>query len=463
MNYNDAATLDELNAYLALYPDTEMMEVLSPDMNGILRGKRIPREEFETFFTKGLKSPASSNLMNTHGDVPDELGYGMADGDPDKIIYPIAGTLAPVPWLASKPAQVMAGLRELNGDVCYFDPRNILKRAIEPLTAMGLKPVVATETEFYLVEEGANGLPQPLKPTVPGSALRQEGIQYGMMEDLWDQDEFLMSVKSAATAQNLPMTTVLSEFSPGQLEINLHHNEDVLAACDQGVMFKRLIKGSARQHGVGASFMAKPFADIAGCGLHIHVSLYDENGNNIFTDPASQQVPPTSEKMRHAVGGLAQTMGDAMAVYSPNANSYRRLQPGNFAPLSPNWGYNHRAMSLRIPVSGAKDMRIEHRVAGADANPYLVMATLMAGIHHGLTQQCDPGDMVEEGTLITEEKITLPTRWESALDSFKQSAVMAQYLGEQYHGIYYQVKQAECDEYHAQISPLDYQHYLRAV
>ncbi|ARN75953.1 glutamine synthetase family protein [Oceanicoccus sagamiensis] len=463
MNYGDAATLDELNAFLALYPDTEMMEVLSPDINGILRGKRIPREEFETFFTKGLKSPASSNLMNSHGDVPDELGYGMGDGDPDKIIYPIAGTLAPVPWLRSRPAQVIAGLRELNGDICYFDPRNILQRALEPLTAMGLKPVVATETEFYLIETGDDGLPQPLLPAVPGSALRQQGIQYGMMEDLWDQDEFLSAVKDAAKAQNLPMTTVLSEFSPGQLEINLHHNDDVLAACDQGVMFKRLIKGCARAQGVGASFMAKPFADIAGCGLHIHISLYDQQGNNIFADTASQQVPPVSEKMRHAVGGLAEIMADAMAIYSPNANSYRRLRPGNFAPLSPIWGYNHRAMSLRIPVSGAKDMRIEHRVAGADANPYLVMASLLAGIHHGLTQQCDPGAMVEEGTMMTEEAITLPVRWDAALQAFKHSQLLPKYLGEQYHGIYSLVKQAECDDYHAQVNPLDYQYYLRAV
>jgi glutamine synthetase len=463
MKFDGAASIEELKQFLEQYPDTEIMEVMLPDLNGILRGKRIPKEEFEIFFSKGLKSAASGSILDTTGDIAEEVGLGLNDGDPDKIIYPIAGTLATVPWLKSKPAQVIAGMRELNGDVCLLDPRNVLQKALQPLLDMGLMPVVATETEFYLVEPGEDGLPEPVLPSIPGSDLRQQGIQYGMMEDLWEHDEFLDAVKQTAKAQGLPVTTMLSEFAPGQLEINLHHCDDVIGACDQAVLLKRLIKGSARQYGVGASFMAKPFAELAGCGLHIHISLYDQQGNNIFADPNSQETPPVAEKMRHAIGGLAETMAENMAIYSPNANSYRRLPPGNFAPLSPIWGYNHRSMSLRIPVSGNKDLRIEHRVAGADANPYLVMASIVAGIHHGLTQQCDPGEMVAEGTVLTEEKITLPTRWEAALDHFDSSDIMKHYLGDQYHNTYSVVKRGECNSYHAQISPLDYQWYLRAV
>ena len=170
-----------------------------------------------------------------------------------------------------------------------------------------------------------------------------------------------------------------------------------------------------------------------------------------------------SQSLRFAIAGLQQTMAESMALFAPNANSYRRFRPGNFAPLSPVWGYNHRNMALRIPVSDPANLRIEHRVAGADANPYLVMAAILAGIDHGLSQQKEPEPMVAEGTEIREQPVSLPTRWELALAEFEQSRVLADYLGAEYHRIYTQVKQEENDEYHAQISPLDYQWYLRAV
>lgn len=462
MQKPQAASSDELTRFLTAHPDTQMMEVLMIDLNGIPRGKRIPRREFETLYTTGLKCPASGALMNTEGDVPDALAIKDFAGDPDKIIYPVSGTLSAVNWLQSRPAQVIASFRELSEQPCYYDPRNILARALQPLLELGLKPVVATESEFYLLANNADGIPQPVLGKVAGTDINPTGIQFGMMEDLWDIDDFLQTVQRGAALQNLPLTTVLSEYSAGQFEINLHHTDDVLGACDQAVLLKRLIKGSAREQGMTASFMAKPFAEAAGCGLHIHISLYDEQGNNIFADESSAATPRISAKMRHAIGGLAATMAESMAIYAPNANSYRRLLPENFAPVSPNWGYNHRCVSLRIPVSGISDTRIEHRVAGADANPYLVMASIVAGIHHGLTHHCDPGEMIAAGQEITEQ-VTLPVRWESALQQFSASALMPKYLGEEYHRIYSLVKTEECDEYHARISPLDYQSYLRAV
>lgn len=463
MNYPDAANIEELEAFLATYPDTQMMEVLVVDLNGILRGKRISRDEFETLFTRGLNSPGTTAILNTSGDAPDGLGIKNFEGDPDNLLYPIAGTLSTVPWLKSRPAQVLACYRTLSGEPYSRDPRNVLRRAMQPLIDMGLKPVVATETEFYLLEPNDSGTPKPLLAKAPGTDIGQPGPQFGMMEDLWDVDSFLESVHNGAVLQNLPVTTVLSEFSGGQYEINLHHVDDVVKACDQAVLLKRLIKGSARQDGLGTSFMAKPFADSAGCGLHIHVSLYDQQGKNILADESSTATPPISSKMRHAVGGLAETMAEGMALYAPNANSYRRLILGNYVPLSPSWGYNHRSVSLRIPVSNPENMRIEHRIAGADANPYLVMAAIMAGLHHGLVEQCDPGEMIDEGQDLPEEEVSLPIRWEGALDRFRGSRVLPHYLGEEYHQIYAVIKEAECDEYHAMISPLDYECYLRAV
>lgn len=456
------ASQEELQGFLKQYPEITMLELLMPDLNGILRCKRIPVSEFETFFTQGVKGPESTTLLNILGEFCDDLNFVMAEGDPDKLILPVANSLAPISWLKSDTAQILATFAQLDGAPALYDCRNVLINALKPLYAMGLKPVVATELEFYLVEAGSDGLPKPKLGKVPGTSVDQVGTQYAMPEDLWDQDDFLEDVRRTCEAQNVPMTTVHSEFSPGQYEINLHHVDDPVAACDHGILLRRIVKGVARQQGLAATFMAKPFTEIAGSGLHIHFSLYNSQGENIFADMSSDQTPAISANLRHAIGGLAETMAEAMAIFAPNANSYRRLIPGNFAPLSPNWGYNHRDVSLRIPVSGHKDCRVEHRVAGADANPYLVMAALAAGVHHGLTQRCDPGEMIPEGAEM-EEEITLPRRWHQALDRFEAATLLPQYLGAEYCRMYATVKRGECEQFYTQVSNMDYHWYLRSM
>ncbi len=452
----------ELQVFLDQYPETAMLEVLMPDMNGIVRCKRIPRQDCQTLFKSGLKAPVSTILLNALGEFCDQVDFANLAGDPDKLIHPIANTLAPITWLKSNTAQVMATFSELDGSPTLFDSRNILQQASKPLYAMGLKAVVAIELEFYLIEDGENCAPKPKLAKVPGTRIDQVGIQYAMPEDLWDHDDFLEDVRRACEAQRVPMTAVHSEFSPGQFEINLQHVDDLLTACDQSIMLKRIIKGVARQHGMAASFMAKPFTQIAGSGLHIHLSLYDAQGNNIFADEHSDQTPAIADSLRHAVGGLAATMPESMAIFAPNANSYRRLVPDNFAPLTPNWGYNHRDVALRIPVSGHRDRRLEHRVAGADANPYLVMAALVAGIHHGIEERLKPDEMVAEGTTL-EQQITLPRVWSSALDEFDAATVLPRYLGDEYCRLFGTVRRGECEQFAARVSNVDYDWYLRSM
>ena len=209
--------------------------------------------------------------------------------------------------------------------------------------------------------------------------------------------------------------------------------------------------------------MAKPFAGKPGNGLHIHISVYDADGNNILADPASQETPPIGERMRHAIGGLGEMMTHCQLVFAPNPNSYRRLQPGCYAPLSPNWGYNHRNVSLRIPVSDARNLRIEHRVAGADANPYLVMACVLAGIHHGLSNQSPPGTRVAEGEFLEDEEITLATDMPRALDNWLASELVPRYFGEEYQRLYEIIRRDEYNQFQAVISNVDYEWYLRSV
>ncbi|MFT5131823.1 MAG: glutamine synthetase, partial [Gammaproteobacteria bacterium] len=388
MKIADRASVEELQAFLKKNPGTKMIEALMVDVNGMLRGKRIGVNEFTTLYEEGLKACGSTPFVDSRGEIALENGLGTRDGDPDVMNYAVKDTLVSVPWLDSPVAQVLTSLANFDGSPYYSDPRHVLQGTCEKLVESGFHPVVATEFEFYLLKAGKGIVPGPELGTIPGTTLEQQGLQFSSMEDLWESDPVLMDILACCETQAIPATTVLSEFAPGQFEINLQHVKDPLTACDHGAMLKRAIKGTTFKHGLGASFMAKPFAEFSGSGLHIHVSLYDEDGNNVFADDNSKTVPALSTTIRHAIGGLQRSMADAMAIFAPNANSYRRLQPNSFVPLSPHWGYNHRGVALRIPVSDSRNMRIEHRVAGADANPYLVMAALLAGIHYGISNKC---------------------------------------------------------------------------
>jgi glutamine synthetase len=327
---------------------------------------------------------------------------------------------------------------------------------------MGLKIVMATELEFYLLDANTSE-PTPLAPKVPGLGRPQPGPQVYSPDDLWEIEGFLNDLEETCETQNIPAGTTTSEFAPGQFEINLQHVDDPVLACDHGVLLKRAIKAIARKHGFIACFMAKPFEDDAGSGMHIHMSLVDKNGVNYFSQGKEKNAsPPFSARLRHAVGGLAKTMAESTAIFAPNANSYRRLRPEMFAPVEPNWGANHRNVSLRIPVSDAANLRFEHRTSGADANPYLVTAAILAGVHYGLKNNCDPGRMIEEGEVIALKR-KIPNRWDAAIDAFSRSKILPRYLGEEYCKIYVAHRRDESRRFHNTVSNVDFDWYLRAV
>jgi glutamine synthetase len=280
------------------------------------------------------------------------------------------------------------------------------------------------------------------------------------MEDVEEADPFLADLFETCKAQNIPAGATLKEFSPGQFEINLHHVANAELAADHGVLLKRAVKAVARKHGMAASFMAKPFAEWAGCSMHVHISLVDSNGKNIFAGTSKDG--PFADTLRHAIGGLAKAMPESMAIFAPTANSYRRYRPGVFVPLEPNWGRNHRGVALRIPMSGVEDTRVEHRPGGSDGNPYLVIAAILAGVHHGLTHKVEPGPMVAQESIV-DEKIALPVRWSAALDAFDAGKILPQYLGDKFHRLYGICRREEEERFHSEISDRDYEWYLRAV
>ncbi|MCW8873235.1 MAG: glutamine synthetase family protein, partial [Xanthomonadales bacterium] len=300
----------ELENYLAAHPETRYLETLVTDINGILRGKRAERDDFYKLFNNGMNLCAATAILDSRGNTFETVPYGVRDGDPDVRGVAIAGSLAPVPWVNLPTAQVLIEMHNFDGSLYPRDPRNVLRRALQPLSDMGLRPVMATELEFYLVEHDGERF-QPKMPRIPGSELPQPGLQYAMMEDLYEVEDFLADLDAICIAQNIPAGAALSEFSPGQFEINLHHVDDPLLACDHAVLLKRAVKAAANKNGLGATFMAKPFADTAGSGFHLHMSLLDANGDNVFAGESRHG--PFSDQLRHAVGGLGVAMAESMA------------------------------------------------------------------------------------------------------------------------------------------------------
>jgi glutamine synthetase len=452
----------ELRAFMKAFPDADVMELLIADLAGVLRSKRIRGKEFQKALSDGFCIPGGALLLDTLGNVVSGIAFTAEDGDPDVDARIVPGSLAPIPWATRPSAQALFRLYARSGAPFFADPRHVLERAAAPLRAMKLEIVMAAELEFYLLDARTDR-PTARVSKVPGIGRPQVGPQVYHPDDLWDIDNFLHDINDACHMQNIPVGTTTSEFAPGQFEINLHHVHDPVLACDHAVLLKRTVKAIARQHGFVACFMAKPFEDSAGSGLHVHLSFVDRDGRNYFSGgKESAAVPPYSARFRHAVGGLAQTMAEATAIFAPNANSYRRLRPDMFAPVEPNWGTNHRNVSLRVPVSDAANLRVEHRTSGADANPYLVTAAILAGVHYGLKNRCDPGRMVRESEVIS-LKHKLPARWDAAIDKFARSRVLPQYLGAEYCRSYAINRRAEAERFHNVVSNVDFDWYMRAV
>lgn len=453
----------EADAFLAAHPHVEHVDMLIADMNGILRGKQLARDYLKKLYSDGVRLPGSNYLLDWTGQNIATLRFGSADGDPDYFCFPVAGTLKPVPWSKRPAGQVLASMYHEDGAPFFADPRAILARAARPLADMGLTPVVAIEYEFYLVDRDAAAGGDVRPAASPETGWRSTTTSVYGLDDLYDFEGLLGDVHAACAAQDLPAETFVKEYAPGQFEINLHHVSDPLQACDLAILLERCIKQVARRHGVIATFMAKPFADRVGSGLHVHVSLLDRAGRNVFAGPLDAKINrPISNALRHAMGGLLATMPEAMAIFAPNANSYRRLRPGTYAPVKGLWGGDNRTVPLRIPSGNEASVRIEHRVAGADANPYLVVAAVLAGIHHGIVNRILPPEPIV-GDGYAQEGIPLPIRWPLALQRFAEGNVLKPYLGEDWCEAFHAARSFEAENHHFTIPRLDYEWYLRTA
>lgn len=457
MPMNSYPLPDDDAAELQQIAGCEMVDLLLPDMNGLLRGKRITRDALEKVYANGVCLPMSLIATDITGNTVEETGLGYDIGDEDRICRPVPGTLKIIPWQKKPMAQVLLGMEDGHGKMFEANPREVLKRVLDRFTAKGLTPVVAVELEFYLLDKNLHKDGRPKTSINPATGERNNTTQVYYMEDLNDYQGFTDAVTDACRAQHIPADTAVAEYAPGQFEINLKHRKDALLACDDSIMLKRVIKEIASQQNLLGSFMAKPFVDQAGSGMHIHVSVLDKNGKNIFA--GTPETP--AEVMRHAIGGMQKSSKDCMLMFAPHANSYRRFVLNAFVPLNDCWGFNNRTVAMRIPHSDPENMRIEHRISGADANPYLVTAAVLAGILYGMENQFDPGPPIVGNAYQQTEQRTL--FWRDTIEDFMASDFIVNTFGEKFRHIFGQQKLKEMRTFYTQVTTLEYEWYLRAV
>lgn len=448
--------LERAKQFLDDNPRVETVEVLLPDNNGVLRGKWLPRSSLLKAFKGGLKLPVTTLSFDIWGRDIAELVF--ASGDADGQCVPVIDSLNVIPWLERPTGQMLVQMANMDGTPYPADSRVVLQQVVDRYREKGLYPVVAMELEFYLFKAERDSHGRPLHTGLDNQGNSPVGGQAYSLDLMQEYSEVFHEIRKACEALNVPVDTLVKEAAPSQYEINLHHSNDPIKAADDAIMLKRVIKSIAKKHGLIASFMAKPFGDEAGNGMHVHYSLLNAAGENVYDDGTESG----SDMLRHAIAGLADSMEDCMAIFAPNQNSYRRFQPGCHAPLSPSWGYENRTVSLRVPAGDTKAMRIEHRVSGADANPYLVLAAILAGAYAGIVEEKTAAEPTE-GNAYAVHQPSLPAFWPDALKAFDQSTFVPKYLNATFQKVYSVSKWQELNEFRRAVSPMEYDAYLTSV
>ena len=448
---NTPLTVDEAEEFLAANPQVRWIDVFTFDLNGIPRGKRYRRDDLVKIVKSGLMMPASAFIIDPRGNSIGETGRLWETGDPDVPAHILAGTLAPVPVNGATHAQAVMHL-ETEGDM---DARAVLANQVARLKTQGLTPVAAVELEFYVTLPGKDGAFTLDAP--PGMTTDPDAAGTYDFADMDTLQPFIDEIYRIAAAQGLPIDAVIQESGPAQFEINLKHRDDVVQAALDGLLLKRAVKAAARAHKLNATFMAKPHHEWCGSGMHIHMSLLDKAGDNVFAGS------PISPLFRNAIGGLCETMSDFMPIWAQYANSYRRYVPLSYVSTAPQWGFNNRTVALRVPPGNGPATRIEHRVAGADANPYLVIAAILAGISHGIANKSDPGRNCEGNAEEIEAPSTLPTIWGNALQAFETSDIARNAFGAGFHDVFTRLKQTERANFERIVTSLDHLWYAHVA
>lgn len=430
------------------------VEAIIPDMAGIARGKIMPAEKFAV--DEGMRLPESIFLQTVTGDYPAEPPAAMSPAEIDILLKADPRTVRLVPWAPEPTAQVIHDCFYADGRRVTMAPRQVLRHILDLYAQRGWEPVVAPELEFYLVEPNIDA-DYPLKPPVGRSGRAESGRQSYSIAAVNEFDPLFEEIYAFCEAQDIEIDTLIHEDGPAQMEINLLHG-NALDLADQAFLFKRTARESALRHKMYATFMAKPHAKQPGSAMHIHQSVVDrKTGENIFS---GKDGTPTSLFFAH-IAGLQKYLPAAMPLFAPNVNSYRRLSRLQLAPINVQWGYDNRTAGLRVPNSPPAARRVENRVGGADANPYLAIAASLACGYLGMIEKLEPSEPVAGSA--HELPFGLPRSLGEALLLLKDCEPLVEVLGEAFVSAFTVVKEAEYEVYLEVISSWEREHLLLNV
>ncbi len=417
---SDLTDMTEMKSWLRKHPEVRTIRVAAADLNGQARGKRIPARFADKVVEDGTRFPFSVLNLDIWGEDIDDSPLVFEQGDADGVLKPTERGFMPMPWLEAPTALLPIWMFRENGMPYEGDPRHALRAVIDRFKAIGLTPVVAVELEFFLIDDSGKTLQVPPSPR---SGKRRKAAETLSIRALDAFDTFFTDLYDACEAMDIPADTSTSETGLGQFEVNMMHCDDALRAADDAWLFKMLVKGLARRHGFAASFMAKPYLEYSGSGLHTHFSLIDGEGRNVFNDGSAQG----SHFLRHAVAGCLDAMHDSALIFAPHANSYDRLVPDAHAPTAVAWGYENRTTAIRIPAGKPSSRRIEHRVAGGDVNPYLMLTAILGAALSGIEDRIEPPAPVN-GNAYALDLQQIPTTWEEAITAFENSRIVERFL-----------------------------------
>lgn len=397
--------------WLRKNPQVRTIRVAAADLNGQARGKRIPSRYADKAVEGAMRFPMSVLNLDIWGEDIDDSPLVFESGDKDGVLKPTERGFMPMPWLDAPTALLPIWMFHEDGRPYDGDPRHALRAVLDRYKARGLTPVCAVELEFFLIDDSGRNLQVPPSPR---SGKRRVAGEILSLRALDQFDTFFTDLYDACEEMDIPADTAISEAGLGQFEINLMHCDDALRAADDAWLFKMLVKGMARKHGFAASFMAKPYEDYSGSGLHMHFSVLDAEGNNVFDNGGEEG----TDILRHAVAGCLAAMPGSALIFAPHANSFDRMVPGNHAPTGVSWAYENRTSAVRIPSGAPAARRIEHRVAGGDVNPYLMLAAVLGAALSGIEDGAEPPAPIT-GNAYAADLPQIPADWKSAIDAFE--------------------------------------------
>src|SRR5712671_3858398 len=413
------------------------VEAIIPDMAGVARGKLMPAEKFAE--EEGMRLPEAIFLQTVTGDYPDDQS-AMNPSDIDIVLRADPKTVRVVPWAAEPTAQVIHDCYYGDGRPVTMSPRYVLRRVLELYEAHGWEPVVAPELEFFLVEPNIDS-DYPLKPPIGRSGRPEIGRQAYSIAAVNEFDPLFDDMYSFCEAQDIEIDTLIHEAGAAQMEINLLHGYP-MSLADQVFLFKRTAREAALRHKMYATFMAKPMAREPGSAMHIHQSILDKRtGQNIFSDPSGKP----SALFFSFIAGLQKYLPSAMSLFAPNVNSYRRITRHLAAPINTQWGYDNRTAGLRVPVSNPESRRVENRVGGADANPYLAIAASLTCGYLGMIEGLKPSEPVSASAY--DMPFTLPRNLEESLRLLRDCKPLIEILGDRFVIAYTAVKESEYETF----------------